>query len=390
LGLVTNILNGLGYFGSSNFYKGGGYNQIEQIGNKESICISIDDLEKVYLENPHLRSVIDTDASMLSNLKWVVRNSKGEIQEKHPALAILNRPNPLGNGKEFITAMRTYELIHGNAFASKIQTSLTNEVKAMYPIPPQHLEVNLTGKLFDQLTIDGIIAGYKFKHNNYEKTWATNEVIRIKQKGVGVILGESKIKTLKQQISNIKYVYESRNVLLNERGGIGILSTNSDKAVPMSPRDRKSAEKKAIDEFGIGKGKRKIHVSSLGLKWQPMTFPTKDLMLFEEVADDFNVILDAYGHNMNIYSSSQSTTFQNFKESLKAIYQNVTIPASEHYAEIFTRELIGEDTDFYIDAELSVDALQQDAESRYKALNSQVDATIKMSDNNITEEDLIA
>ena len=29
-----------------------------------------------------------------------------------------------------------------------------------------------------------------------------------------------------------------------------------------------------------------------------MTFPTKDLMLFEEVADDFNVILDAFGQNI--------------------------------------------------------------------------------------------
>jgi len=177
---------------------------------------------------------------------------------------------------------------------------------------------------------------------------------------------------------------------LNERGGIGILSTHSDKAVPMSPKDRKDAEEKAINQFGIGKGKRKIHVSSLGLKWQPMTFPTKDLMLFEEVADDFNVILDAYGHNMNIYSSSQSTTFQNFKESLKAIYQNVTIPAAEHYAEVFTKELIGEsDSGLKIVAELSVDALQQDAENRYKALNYQVDATIKLKEAGLEEGDLI-
>ena len=62
---------------------------------------------------------------------------------------------------------------------------------------------------------------------NLRQTFETNQIIRFKQSDANLILGESKVKGLRPQLSNIKFVYESRNVLLNERGAIGILSADA-------------------------------------------------------------------------------------------------------------------------------------------------------------------
>ena len=61
-------------------------------------------------------------------------------------------------------------------------------------------------------------------------------------------------------------------------------------------------------------------------------FKTKDLMLFEEVEDDYNVIIDAFGYNRNLLSTTKGTTFENVKESLKLVIQTTIIPEGEAIA----------------------------------------------------------
>ena len=47
------------------------------------------------------------------------------------------------------------------------------------------------------------------------------------------------------------------------------------------------------------------------VSWQPMSYPTKDLMLFEELNADKIALIDAYGLNVNLFSSERGTTFSN-------------------------------------------------------------------------------
>ena len=55
----------------------------------------------------------------------------------------------------------------------------------------------------------------------------------------------------------------------------------------------------------------------------------KDLLLFEEVEADFKSIIDAYGHNADIYSNLNNAKFSNMNEALRQTYQNRVIPESE-------------------------------------------------------------
>lgn len=65
------------------------------------------------------------------------------------------------------------------------------------------------------------------------------------------------------------------------------------------------------------------------LSWQSMSYPTKDLLLFEEVEADFKSIIDAYGHNADIYSNLNNAKYSNMNEALRQTYQNRVIPEAE-------------------------------------------------------------
>ena len=125
--------------------------------------IDVQDLEQVYLEIPHLRTVIDTDAAMFSNLKWELVDSKDNIIESHPVLDLLDNPNPLQNGKEYLISLRVNELLYGTSFSNKLQGYLSDLPSVMYPIPSKGMEMKPSGKMFSQTDINDIIDGYKFE-----------------------------------------------------------------------------------------------------------------------------------------------------------------------------------------------------------------------------------
>ena len=67
-----------------------------------------------------------------------------------------------------------------------------------------------------------------------------------------------------------------------------------------------------------------------------MTFPTRELMLFEEIEDDVRQIADNYDYPMYLLGFKAGSTFSNVGEAKKALYQDTIIPEAEGWAEAFT------------------------------------------------------
>lgn len=370
---------------SKSFYDNKQYYYNEQIGNNTPTYVDMQNLDIVYHENTHVKTVINNDADMVSNLKWQLLDSNDKVIESDPLLDLLYNPNPLQSGKDFIFNLVVNEDIFGNAFVYKNQVFGTP--RALWVVPSKGVEVKKTGKLFKQTELNQIISGYKFEIGSYTENFETEDIILFRQNDSNLILADSKLKALKPQISNIKSAYDSRNVLLTERGAIGILSyEGGDSLIGFSPNEKKLAEEKLIKSYGIKEGQRRINISTIPVKYQPMSFPTKDLMLFEEVADDFNCILDAFGQNINIYSREKGATFTNYKESLKGIYQNTIIPKAERIANTLTNSLITDGSGKRLVPVFDVEALQEDDKQRNEAFKVKVDALNSLLDRQIISE----
>ena len=136
-------------------------------------------------------------------------------------------------------------------------------------------------------------------------------------------------------ISNIRGAYGFRNVLINKKGALGILSNNSKDsagAIPMTENERKRLEVEYQRQYGISDEQSQVIMTNSSLAWQSMTFPTKDLMLFEEIDSDFLAIIDAFGLNANIFSRTNGSTFENLNQGIKQAYQSTIIPEAEELA----------------------------------------------------------
>ena len=153
-----------------------------------------------------------------------------------------------------------------------------------------------------------------------------------------ILHGQSRLIALQDPISNIIAAYEARNVLITRKGALGILSNNSKDAAGAIPL--KDIEKKDLqDEFkryGLAKDQYQVIITSASLQWQSMTFPTKELMLFEEIEDDVRQIADNYEYPMYLLGFKAGSTFSNVGEAKKSLYQDAIIPEAESIYLAFT------------------------------------------------------
>jgi len=307
-----------------------------KVGDTSSIKIDFDNLGDVYHRCAHLKTVVNAKAELLSFGQWKVLDEDGNEME-NPILDLLNSPNPLQSGADFKKSISINKSIYGNAFIYKngvFQGTDMESIKQLWVMNSDDMEVIPTGKYYRQNKISDIVSRYVLDNGLELDNFTPEEIIRFKETGIELLVEHSKVKTLQPQITNILESYQARKVLISERGAIGYMSVenNSGNLIPMSPKEKEAIEKKNQTNYGIKKGQNRISWSTQPLKFTPIVFKTKDLMLFEEVEDDYNVIIDAYGYNRNLLSTTKGTTFENVKESLKLVIQTTIIPEGEAIA----------------------------------------------------------
>ena len=325
-----------------------------QIGNTTPIWVDVNNSAEIYNTVPEIRAAISVKASMFSSGVWKLRKPDGETIESDPIIDFLNNPNPLSSGKSLLTSFKIYEQSTGNGFLYKNKNSELSRIpSALWALPSDSMIVDPTGKIYDQVSIDEIIQKYTMRIGSLNKDFETDKILHTKIKdSIEELVAESPFTTLKKPISNIVGAYNTRNVLINNKGALGILSSeskDSDGAIPLSSKERERVTKEYLEKYGTGANQSSIIISSAALKWSPMSFPTKDLMLFEEIDADFAVILDFYGLDENIFTRTKGSTFENKNQGLKATYQNTIIPEAKSFSQQMTKFLNVQNGELYLD-----------------------------------------
>ena len=309
------------------------YNQNYSTVKEQYVTINDNEFE-LYRTTPQLSIVINKDAQMLSNGRFVVKNLKGEIQENHEALKLLSNPNPIQNQNSWLMDYQIQKNIYGNqfiyvnrAYQSAFPSSLVNLNSAM-------VKVVKTGKFVKQTKIEDIIERYDVKENNGEFTpYNVNDIIFSQIINPNnPLMGLSPLHSLTMPISNIRGAYGFRNKIIVKSGALGILSSASKDqsgGIPLNTAERQRIEQQHSNDYGIHDGQSSLIMTGSPLSWQSMSYPTKDLLLFEEVEADFKSIIDAYGHNADIYSNLNNAKYSNMNEALRQTYQNRVIPEAE-------------------------------------------------------------
>jgi hypothetical protein len=179
--------------------------------------------------------------------------------------------------------------------------------------------------------------------------------------------------------------YNKRNVLLENLGAIGILSAQQNDlggAIPMTPEERQK-----IQRDWYRRQKDELIITESNVNWQPMSYPTRDLMLFEELTEDKLAIIDAFGLNYNLFSSEKGSTFSNVRDSIRMAYTDTIIPETQQMYDSMIAQW-GLQGELYLQANFDhLPILQDDEQVKASAEKTKVDTwSVMLRDGVITQQ----
>lgn len=356
------------------------------------ILTAINNIPEAYL-------VINYMASAFSNGKWRLYKDN-EVVIKHEILDLLNSPNPLQAGKEWIKQAYAYWKAIGNEF---LYTPLPigykdvnyNNVFLLWNLPSQHVKIVPTGKIWMQKEVSDIINNYVFSNpNGGEISIPTNQImhkndLQLNFDGGSYLSGQSRFVALRKLLSNLGAAYEAKNVLFNKRGALGILSNQAQAGgmpQPISPKEKKEIENNLLD-YGLTTEQSQIIVTSSPLNYQRISMDMRELEINTEIIEDFITICNSFGISKELFGSQKGTTFANKNEAKKQFYQDTIIPDSEDFAMELTRYLKLDIDGYRLDLDYShIAILQEDQEtkSRVAKTKSEIILNIQASVFNAT------
>ena len=358
----------------------------ELFGKKQAVWIDTSKPFQNYVEIPELRTVIDKKAQMISAGVPKLYKESGEEVTQHWVLDLIKNPNPLQSWQDVIYSIAVNDALYSTAFCYAPRRSF-GIVNLFVPLATHKMQINTSGRSLKQMDKGGLIKDYVYDYDGAKEDLSVEEVVIIQTTdGINILNPCSKIESLKYPLSNIKAQYNKRNVLLENIGAIGILSaSNSDLggALPMSPE-----EKEQIRKDWYNRSKDEIIISENDVKWTPMSYPTKDLMLFDELKADKLAIIDAFGLNYYIFSNESGSTYSNVNYGERLAYTNTIIPESDKIYNNISEQLGLDKEGLRLKAHFDhIPVLQNDILSEAQSLNTRADALKKVQELGIVLSD---
>lgn len=317
------------------FFLPGGQGPVEKfIYTDLSCCVG------AYEACPPLTAIINKKSAAYTNGKTWVMDMKGKESNTEYANKIrarLAKPNPIQTWKQFEAQQKIFTDLFGFSILLPIMPVGYKQVidcSSMWNIPPSMLEIKETDKLFYQTDLSGMVESITLTYKG-ERTDITNKPIFIFKDFIpsfhSLIIPDSRVKSNSKPINNIIGALESRGVLIDYRGSMGILSSTNDKFGYVPIKDNQKKELQAdFRRYGLRENQYKFIITSASLNWQQMGIPTKDLMLFEEIEDDVNMLCDSWCYPIDLMAGSQRKTYQNAAAAGKALYQDAIQPEADN------------------------------------------------------------
>lgn len=384
-GSITNFL-----LGGKNRYKMFFSPSVNRLlGRNNAIWVDVEAPYELYNTIPMLNSVIRKKALMFANMELKLVDIKtNEPIDDTEFESLIQNPNALQSMNVWLRNFKEQEQVYGNQFIYKNKPSrLTKYPSSLQNISPRYLKVNLTGKYFDQVSIDGIVKNYETIDMPVNKTFDVKDILWTRISDLdNPLIGTSPIKSLKFPVSNSKSAYEYLNVISTEKGALGILSNqarDSMGTLPMTDEEKAEIENQYGKSYGISDDQRKVILTNATLSWTPMSYPTKDLLLLEQIDKYDLAIIDHFGLNANIFSS-KSATYENVINSLKLCYQDTIIPEADEFAQALTSFLGIDKNKMKIIASYEhIPILAKDFNSQIATIDSLVNSLTNMVQSNL-------
>jgi len=305
---------------------------------------------ELFTTTGQLNKVVMRHASMFANGRFVHKKKdgtkEGKVIEDSALVELLENPNPLQSGEEWLTETAINYWVYGNNVILPVKgSSLSEYPSVINNLPWKQIKIKTTGKRWKQTKIDDIIQEYRVCYSDgVDDIYKPSEVLHFRRSGgKSAIIGESMLNACHMEISNVRGSMGYRNVNINEKGALGIMankSSDSSGKLPLSQEDRLALEKQTQNEtHGQFHGQSKVKVVDGDVNFIHTSLGIKENMLFEEIDADVKVFIDTVQLNDNIFSKEKSKIQANLLEGLKMAYQDGIFPFAGRFCSLLKRGL---------------------------------------------------
>lgn len=302
--------------------------------------------------NPVVNSAIRLKASTASNgKKYLVDIKTGEevdwghneVTKKIKRL-LIDKPNPIQSGKEYDYQGIFYLETFGNRYVYGLMPSgFDNEldvmnIEALWNLPSQFMSLKTTGNIYNQYKLSGIVSSYCDSSTSPVTNYDPNAIMHYNDvnisKDYASLMGISKLEALRDPIRNIEACFQAVNTLLRTGGAKGIISIDSKDGqgsiVPLQPGDKAEVDKEFRSTYGTQDGQSPFLISPVPLNYEKIAMTAKELGIYEELSNNTMQIANVEGVPPDLIKADpKNTTYENRRQSMKALYQDTTIPSVE-------------------------------------------------------------
>lgn len=351
-----------------------------------------EDFRSAYLLCAPLKAAVNRRAQMFVNGKITFLNSNNNNPLRGSFATTLTtlftRPNVIQTGKQFLAQYNIYIDVFGYCPVLKISpVGMPNVIKSMWCLPPWLFDLKFKKvKFWEQTNLKDIYESFSLSWNGENSPLDMDSVFIALDNSIStdddgyLLLPDSRVRSLELAISNDIAAKKAANTLVTKKGAIGILSKDAgsnNQYAPLKLGDEKKVIQEDFRRYGMTGQEWQVIVTDAALKWQSMSFPVKDLMLFELMNASLAEICDGvglYAYLMN-NRNNVGTTFANLNEAKKSQYQDFIIPDSEARIEQLSQNIIPESEDAYLKIDYShVEVLQATEQAKAVTRAASADA----------------
>lgn len=295
---------------------------------------------EAYNRCPPISAIINRKSQAFINGQTWLLDKDGAVAETKEAKEfnkLWKKPNPIQSQKQFEAQLYSYFQLFGFAIIFPVKpVGYTKNIEAssLWNIPISWIDWN---KTYEKFTLSGvqILQEIVVNFSGYYTTLKIADLIIIRDVTISfdnITFPTSKINPLQMPINNIIGAFESRNTLINYRGAFGILSTDPGKGqyvpLPLGEIEKEKLQKD-FRRYGLRKKQFQVILTTASLKWQSMGYPTKDLMLMEEVQESSKSVCDGMNFPPHLLGLIDPT-FNNQSTAEKGLYRNAIIPDADN------------------------------------------------------------
>lgn len=278
--------------------------------------------EEGYQRNVIAYQAINKIADSVASVPLMLMRKDQEITE-HPVLALLDRPNPMQSGVEFMRAHVGFFKIAGNAYMERVVAN--NTPRELYTLRPDRMKV-IPGD-------GGFPRGYVYKMGQHTVTWdwdfEGSDIRHFKtfhplDDWYGMSPLEPGAYSVDQHNELMAWI---QSMLQNGAFPSGALESGSETGLTEDQYDRLKAQ---IDEQNTGSvNAGRTLLLEGGLKWTQMGLSPDQMSAIENKHSSARDVSLALGVPPLLLNIPGDGTYSNYKEARLALYEETSIPLIE-------------------------------------------------------------